>query len=245
MLEAVALRPGEHVLELACGGGDVGLRAAEAVGPEGRVLCTDFAEAMVELVRRRAAESGLAQVEARVLDAQEPGLDERFDAILCRLGYMLLPDPARALRASRALLADDGRLALAVWGAPERNPWMTALTDAVMAAVGAPPPEPGTPGPFALADRARLHELVTGAGFRDVAVEEVVGEVHHESIAAWWEDATEGKGPLSALMRSLEPEQLAAVRERALPAAERYVREDGAVRLPGAVVVARGSACAP
>jgi len=158
---------------------------------------------------------------------------------------MLLPDPARALRASHDLLAEGGRIALAVWGPPEHNRWMTAITDAVMAAVGAPPPEPGTPGPFALGDPARLRELVTGAGFGDVAVDEVAGEMRHDSVDAWWEDSTEGKGPLSAVMRSLDPEQLAAVRERALPAAERYVGEDGAVRFPASLVVARGSACAP
>jgi SAM-dependent methyltransferase len=241
MLEAAALRAGERVLELACGAGDVGLRAAEAVGPGGRVLCTDFAEPMVDLVRERAAERGLGNVEARVVDAQQPELGERFDAILCRLGLMLLPDPGRALRAARGLLAGDGRLALAVWAAPERNRWLTALTDAVMAAVGAPPPEPGAPGPFALADAGRLRELLAGAGFEDVLVEDVEGEVRHPSLEAWWADATDGEGPISAVMRHLRPDQLEAVRRDALAAARPYVADGGEVRFPGALLVARAA----
>jgi ubiquinone/menaquinone biosynthesis C-methylase UbiE len=55
MLEAVALRPGERVLELACGDGEVGLRAAEAVGADGVVVCSGFAEPMTEVVAERAA----------------------------------------------------------------------------------------------------------------------------------------------------------------------------------------------
>jgi SAM-dependent methyltransferase len=239
MLQAAALEPGQRVLELACGAGDVGLRAAQAVGPEGRVLCTDFAEPMVDLVRERAAAQGLAQVEARVLDAQEPDLgDERFDAILCRLGFMLMPEQAKAVAAARGLLAPGGRLALAVWAAPERNPWLSVLTDAFMATFDAPPPAPGTPGPFALADHDRLRDLLTGAGFGDVTVEEVEGENRHASIDAWWEDASEGKGPMSALTQQLAPEQREAVRTHAVAAAQRYVEDDGSARFPAALVVA-------
>jgi len=184
MLEAVAPQPGERVIELACGAGDVGLRAAAAVGEQGRVLLTDFAEPMVELVRERAA--GLPHVEARTLDAESPDLDERFDVALCRLGYMLMPDPARALRETRDLLDPGGRLALAVWATAERNPWLSLVFDAVMGVLGAPPPEPGTPGPFALGDQDRIRSLLDGAGFAEVTVEEV-GEIRrYESAEEWW-----------------------------------------------------------
>lgn len=62
MLAAAALEPGERVLELACGAGDVGLRAAERVGPTGRVVCSDFAEPMVDVARERARTAGLEDI---------------------------------------------------------------------------------------------------------------------------------------------------------------------------------------
>ena len=240
MLEAAAPRPGERVLELACGAGDVGLRAAEAVGPGGRVLCTDFAEPMVELVRDRAR--ALPQVEARALDAEDPDLDERFDVVLCRLGYMLMPDPARALRATRGLLAPGGRLALAVWAEADRNPWLSVLFDAVMGTLGAPPPPPGTPGPFALADRERLRAMLDGAGFADVAIDEVPGERAYASAEAWWQSMSESEdGPIGRVLAALPAEQAATVRERALAGAEPFA--SGAdVRFPAALVVALGRA---
>ena len=53
------------MLEVACGAGRVGFQAAELVGPEGSVLCTDFAEDMVAAVRELVREFGLENVEAR------------------------------------------------------------------------------------------------------------------------------------------------------------------------------------
>ncbi|MDQ3740847.1 MAG: class I SAM-dependent methyltransferase, partial [Actinomycetota bacterium] len=232
----------ERVLELAAGAGDVGLRAAEAVGPQGRVLCTDFAAPMVDLVRERADAAGLHQVEARVMDALEPDAgEESFDAILCRLGFMLMPDPAKAVGAARGLLAPEGRLVLAVWASGEENPWLSAVFEATMSTLGAPPPEPGTPGPFALADRDRLRSLLEDAGFTDVRVEDVDGERTYDSPAAWWQDMTEGEGPMSALMKHLQPEQLEAIRERASGRAEAFVREGGDVRFPARLVCARAA----
>lgn len=238
MLAAAALQPGERVLELACGSGDVGLRGAEAVGPEGRVLCTDFAEPMVDLVRERAA--SLAQVEARVVDAQDPEAlgDERFDAVLCRLGYMLMPQPDRAFAASYAALAPGGRLALAVWSGAERNPWLSLLFDAVMSVLGAPPPAPGTPGPFALADRGRLKSLLGEAGFADVVVEEVEAEHVKPSLEGWWTGMTEGDGPLATIFTHLDEGQVETIREQALGQAAAYARDDGQVSFPAALVVA-------
>lgn len=248
MLDAVGLRPGERVLELACGSGELGRRAAEAVGPEGRAVLSDFAEPMVEIARERAAAAGLPQVEARVLDAEDPRLEERFDVVLCRFAYMLMVDPARALRRGRDALAPGGRLALAVWGSAERNPWQSLITDGVMAVLGAPPPEPGAPGPFALADRARLRALLAEAGLDEILLEDVVVERRHESFGAWWSGILTGSGPLSTAVGALTEDQRAAVREHAERGARPFAGPDGGLRLPATVIVAsarRGSGEAP
>ena len=243
MVDAVQLGVGGSVLELACGAGDVGFRAAHSVGPEGRVVCSDFAEAMVDVVRERTQRLGLAQVEARVLDAEDPRLErERFDAVLCRFGYMLMADPARALRSSCAALNPGGRLALAVWGPAERNPWLSLVTGAVMKVLGAPPPTPGTPGPFALAQHERLLGLMTAAGFADIRIEDLDAELVHPSLEEWWADTTKLSGPLSVLLRHLSDEQAEAVREDALTGARLrgFVAPDDVVRFPAQVVVAGG-----
>src|SRR6266849_5179938 len=80
----------EQILELAAGTGITGFAAAELVGPGGRVIVSDFSEAMVETAERHAAELGLGNVEFRVLDAEQLDLpDETVDGVLCRWGFML------------------------------------------------------------------------------------------------------------------------------------------------------------
>ncbi len=239
MLGAVALRGGEQVLELACGAGRVGLRAAAEVGPEGHVVCSDFADPMVEAVRRRAAGLGLENVEARVMDAESLQVDdESFDVVLCRFGYMLMPRWETALAESFRVLNRGGRLALAVWGPAERNPWLSTTLGAVMAHFAAPPPEPGTPGPFALGDDGLLDSLLAGAGFEDVVVEEIQSMREHESLDEWWSRTQAIAGPLASILSQLPDTDVAAIRQASFDAAGPYVAAAGAVEFPASVIVA-------
>src|SRR3954451_19046883 len=132
MLELSAPRPGERVLELACGPGGLGLAAAERVGPDGEVVLSDVAAEMTAIAARRAAERGLTNTTTRELDLEriaEP--DASYDAVLCREGLMFALEPARAVAEIRRVLRPEGRFALAVWGPRKRNPWLGIVLDAV------------------------------------------------------------------------------------------------------------------
>ena len=79
---------------------------------------------MVEAARGVGTELGLDNVEYRVLDAERMDLEESsVDDVVCRWGYMLMADPALAFAETRRVLRDGGRLAFAVWAAPDRNLW--------------------------------------------------------------------------------------------------------------------------
>ena len=238
MLDAAELESGERVLELACGAGRVGLQAASRVGPRGIVLCSDFSEAMVEAVEERVGRIGLTNVEARVLDAQQlpPDAGESFDLVLCRFGYMLMADPLQALRESGRALRPDGRLVLAVWGTAEGNPWLSTIFDAVMAHLNAPPPEPGTPGPFALGPAGRLQEAMERAGLAEVEIVEVETEQAYGSLDAWWEHLYEVGGPLAGLLTALPDADQAAIRAAAIAAAQNFVTGDGSAVFPASVL---------
>ena len=155
-------RPGDRVLELACGPGGVGLAAAELIAPGGEVVLSDVASEMTDIAAARAVALGLGNVSARPLDLEdidEPG--GSYDVVLCREGLMFATDPARAAREIRRVLRPGGRVAIAVWGPRESNPWLGLVFDAVSAQIGEPVPPPGVPGPFLArgcpaADRAPL-----------------------------------------------------------------------------------------
>jgi SAM-dependent methyltransferase len=164
MLKALGPERGQTILELAAGTGETGFAAARAIGPDGRLISTDFSPEMVAAARRESERLGLANVEHREMDAERMDLDDdSVDGVLCRWGYMLMADPATALAETRRVLRDGGRLSLSVWGAAERNPWASLPAKALMEHTGAPPPNPKDPGIFAMAAPERVRSLVQDA----------------------------------------------------------------------------------
>ena len=238
MINAVELSPGDRVLELAGGPGTVSLIAARAVGGGGKVICTDFAEPMVDAARRRAEAEAVPNVEFRVMDAEAIDLqDGAVDVVLCRMGYMLMADPA-AVRESARVLGPGGRLALAVWAEADANPWAALPMRAIMEHLGAPGPPPGAPGLWALADRARLRDLLTDAGLEPVAVETLDHQVEYASVDEVMELTARLAGPVRALLSGLDEEARTAISARVASAAEPFLREDGTLVLPERMLVA-------
>lgn len=237
MLEAADLQPGERVLELACGAGRVGLQAAARVGPEGTVLCTDFSEAMVDAVAERVERLGVGNVGTRMLNAEDLDLEdeESFDAVLCRFGYMLMANPLQALRESGRTLRPDGRLVLAVWGPGESNPWLSIILNAVMDHLNAPPPQPGTPGPFSLGDLNRLKTLVEQADMVSAETAEIEAKQRYDSLDAWWDEILDVSGPLATMLNALPEEDRAKIRTAAFAEAEQFGGEAEAV-FPASII---------
>jgi ubiquinone/menaquinone biosynthesis C-methylase UbiE len=233
MLSALGPEPGDTILELAAGTGETGFAAAAVVGPEGRLISTDFSPEMIDASRRRAAELDLGNVDFRVMDAEQMDLpDTSVDGVLCRWGYMLMADPAAALGETRRVLREGKRLSFSVWGSPERNPW-AAISGAAMVKHGhMPPPDVGTPGMFALAEEARIRELVTGAGFEEPRIEEVAVEWHFADLEDYWHFVSELAGALAMTIKTLSEDEFEAVRGTMRAEAEPFRTGDG-YRLPG------------
>ncbi|MGZ8260179.1 MAG: class I SAM-dependent methyltransferase, partial [Caldimonas sp.] len=128
LLARVAPRPGERVLDVACGTGRLALDVAPALGPSGNVVGVDLSAAMVEAAHRRAAEQGVGNAAFRRMDAESLDLSEAsFDIALCALGLMYVPDPGRALREMARVLRPAGRIGVAVWGERAKCRWSPLL----------------------------------------------------------------------------------------------------------------------
>ena len=233
-------QPGQFILELAAGTGDLGFAAAERVGEAGKVLCTDFSPEMQEAARRNGERRGLSNVEYRVLDAERMDLDDdSVDGALCRWGYMLMADPVAALSESHRVLRDGGTLAFAVWQTPDRNPWAAIPGMTLVQRGHMPPPEPGAPGIFAMGEADRVVDLVTRAGFGEPTLEELTFEWRYAADDLW-DTLNRLAGPIAAVIKELSPQEQQATRAAIEEAMAQY-RQGDELRVPAACwgVVAR------
>jgi ubiquinone/menaquinone biosynthesis C-methylase UbiE len=177
LVERAGVGRGERVLDVACGTGVVAREAARRVGDDGRVAAIDLNAAMLAVARSLPAPVDWVEGSALAL----PFADAAFDVVLCQLGLQFFPDRLAALREMRRVLVGDGRLALNVFSAIERNPATQALAGALDRHVG-PDASAVKRAEHALADRDELRALVASAGFADVAVHTEAKMVRFPSV---------------------------------------------------------------
>ena len=240
VLGALAARPGERVLELGAGTGELARRIAAAVSPTGSVLATDAAAGMVALCAQTLAD--VPHAEVATVDAAAPGLpDQAFDAAVFVMGLMFVVEQEKAAQELRRVLRPEGRVVVTTWASPERNPWlvgvgMAAAMNGVTA--GGPPVEPG--GLFSLGDAARLRGVLEAGGLREVRVEEVPLTLRYDDADAWFDTVSALAGPLSVALAS-RPDAHDAVRATATGFAAPYLAEDG-LAMPGVALLATARA---
>jgi ubiquinone/menaquinone biosynthesis C-methylase UbiE len=179
LVERAAPRPGERVLDLACGTGIVTRRLVPAVGPTGRVVGVDLSPDMLAVARGVPLPDGAA-VEWRQADAVDLDLPAAsFDLVTCQQGFQFFPDRAAAALQVRRVLVDGGRLVMSAWRGPEEHPLLDASTAAVARHLDVPPHALGTP--FSFGDADELVRMLDDAGFAEIEVESLSMGAHFPS----------------------------------------------------------------
>ncbi len=168
LVEQMDLRPGERVLDVACGTGIVARNAAEKVGTSGTVTGLDINPGMLAVasnLRLPAGTPSIQWVECSALDMQLE--DASFDVVLCEQGFQFFPDKSVALKEMRRVLVPRGRLAISVWFGP--SPYNIAMANGIERHLG---PEAGKENRSSRIAPSveEITNLVTDAGFNDVKV---------------------------------------------------------------------------
>jgi SAM-dependent methyltransferase len=205
MLDQAGVAPGSRVLDVAAGAGGQTLAAASRTGPGGMVLGTDIEEELIDRLRVNALLDGARQVYGAVADAERLDADPgAFDAAICRLGLMFLPDVHEALRGIRTALRPGGRLSAIVYAEPERNPFLAIPLAVIRRRAELPAPYPGQPGPFSLARPGVLEAALGAAGFVDVEIERVDAPLRLPSAADCVRFQRESFAALHAMLEELD-----------------------------------------
>jgi ubiquinone/menaquinone biosynthesis C-methylase UbiE len=196
LCEAVDLRSGERVLDVACGNGNAALAAARRFA---RVTGVDYVPALLARAGSRATADGLP-IELREGDAEAlPFPDGAFDVVLSTFGVMFAPDQERAARELIRVCRHGGRIGLASW-TPD-----SFIGQVFRVLGGYVPPPPGLRGPSQWGTEDRLAELFAGEA-REVRTARREFTFRYRSPSHWVEVFRTWYGPIHRAFGSLPPE---------------------------------------
>jgi ubiquinone/menaquinone biosynthesis C-methylase UbiE len=160
LLQDVELRPGDRVLDVACGTGIVARMAKERQGAQGTVVGVDLNPQMLAVARRIAPAIDWREGNASALPLRQ---GEAFDVLLCQQGFQFFPDLAAAARQMHRALAKGGRLGVSAWRPDEEFPVLRELRAIAERRLGSVADRR-----HSLGDPALLETALRQAGFQDV-----------------------------------------------------------------------------
>jgi SAM-dependent methyltransferase len=207
MLDMAGIALGMNVLDLAAGAGGQSADVADRVGPAGSVLVTDLSPDMLAAAARTLGAAGhrnisYARADMATLDMAGAG----FDAAICRLGLMFVPDVVRALRAIRRALRPGARFGAMIFAGPCANPAIGIILSIASRHAGLPSPDPCRPGGLlSLSAPGLIQRLLLEAGFDDIAASPVDAPIRAASVGDYLDFVRSSAGPVMALFAAMDP----------------------------------------
>jgi hypothetical protein len=153
-----------------------------------------------------------------------------------------MTDPDAALRETRRVIKDGGRLALATWDTPDRNLWLSTPAIALVKRGALPPPDPTAPGPFAMANPDQLEQRIKAAGFREANAQTLEFVQSYPSFDQYWEVTVDLAAPIAEALHKLDAAAGDELREGVREALGGFTQQDGIIEIPASAVVAKASA---
>jgi SAM-dependent methyltransferase len=222
LVEAAAVRPGQRVLDVACGTGVVTRLLAERVGSTGRTVGLDFNAGMLAAARAATSGRAIEWMEGNAMSLPLP--EAAFDAVVCQQGLQFVPDKLAALREMRRVLVPHGRLAISIWRSVEHAAGFRVLEEALARRIGS---EKASLPPFSLSDGHVIRDMVATAGFRDIHVRAEVKMSRFQSAEHFVRSIVGGAPTMLGALAAQGPGVLDAIVTEVAEATRTYVDSEG------------------
>ncbi len=215
LIEAARIAPGQNVLDIGGGSGEPSLTLSSVVGADGAVMFSDPAPAMVSAARGEAEKRALTNIRFTQCSGDElPFPDNTFDAAVGRFCAMFFADPLQASREALRVVRPSGRIAFAVWGFQEANPFLSSIVETVEQFVPETAEEASAPDPCRFAAPGDLAGILQTAGAAGVTERPLEFRIQAPiSFDEFWRVRTEMSDTLRAKVAQLSAAELARVKE--------------------------------
>ncbi|HTK21522.1 MAG TPA: methyltransferase domain-containing protein [Mucilaginibacter sp.] len=212
IIEQLEIKEDDIVLDVAAGTGEPGLTIA-AITKKGKVTGTDLSEEMLQIADANATAKGLKNYSTKASDICNLPFDaDTFNKVSCRMGFMFFPVMQVAANEMYRVLKPGGRVAIAVWGSPDKNIWYTAMSGVMNKYIETPLPAPDAPGMFRCSGPGVMADIFARAGFKHVGEQELAGKVDFINAETYWQNRTELSETLVAALANLDDVTITAIK---------------------------------
>jgi ubiquinone/menaquinone biosynthesis C-methylase UbiE len=222
LLNAVRVKEGMKVLDIACGPGIVSKKIRER---KALAIGIDFSPEMIQL-----AKTTLPGIEFFEADAQQLPFDESsFDAVVMNFGLLHLPEPLQAMKEAYRVVRKNGWFAFTVWAGPSRNPASKVMNDAKEKFADMNVPMPAAPPYNYFENKENCNDFLKQAGFDPQTM------LYETELATWvvptadflFEAELNGGVRNAAFLRQQKPEVLQKIKEASAEGIQKFKVKDG------------------
>lgn len=212
IIDQLKIKEDDIVLDVAAGTGEPGLSIA-VIAKKGKVVGTDLSDEMLQIAEANAVAKGLGNYSTTPSDVCELPFDSNtFTKISCRMGFMFFPDMQLAAKEMYRVLKPGGQVAIAVWGAPDKNIWYTAMANVMNKYIETPIPAPDAPGMFRCAAPGVMTDVFAKVGFKHIEEQELTGKVDFIDADTYWQNRTELSETLVAALAGVDEATITAIK---------------------------------
>lgn len=227
-------RPGERILDLACGPGEPAFTLASRVGGRGLVVGVDLAQKMIGIARSTARRNRVRNAQFRLMNCERLRFPAgSFDAAVSAFGFQIFTDPEKAAAEAFRVVRPKGRIAVCIWSTGDRVPYIDAIIGPMLA--HAEPDETGyIPTPYEIGGKGEMVRFLEKSGFRSARESRVTHDFRFANAEEYLDVILRGTPighSLSEESRKVQREVLRATRENL-----RGWTTGGGVSIPGECV---------